>query len=69
MWIFVSGFSLRSASFDLIFKEDTFIFTVSGYGHGVGMSQFGANYMAEQGSTYDEIISAYYRGVKIVNMK
>ena len=62
-------FSLRSASFDLIFKEDTFIFTVSGYGHGVGMSQFGANYMAEQGSTYDEIISAYYRGVKIVNMK
>ena len=62
-------FSLRSASFDLIFKEDTFIFTVSGYGHGVGMSQFGANYMAEQGSTYEDIISAYYRGVKIVNMK
>ena len=62
-------FSLRSAAFDLVFKEDTFIFTVSGYGHGVGMSQFGANYMAEQGSTFDEIISAYYRGVKIVNMK
>lgn len=64
-----TAFNLRSAAFDIAFSNDTFVFTVNGYGHGVGMSQFGANYMAEQGSTYTEIIKAYYEGVKIVKLK
>lgn len=36
-----------------------------GNGHGVGMSQWGANYMAEKGKKYDEIIRYYYTGVRI----
>ena len=64
-----TAFNLRSAAFDLTFNNNTFIFTVNGYGHAVGMSQFGANYMAEQGSTYMDIINAYYDGVKIVKLK
>ena len=63
------AFDLRSAAFDLVFKNNNFVFTVSGYGHGVGMSQFGANYMAMQGSDYKEIITTYYRGCEIVDIK
>ena len=59
------AFSLRSANFDLIFSEDSFLFTVRGYGHGVGMSQYGANFMAAQGATYEEILAWYYPGTKI----
>ncbi len=64
-----TAFNLRSAAFDIAFSNNTFIFTVNGYGHAVGMSQFGANYMADQGSTYTDIINAYYAGVKIVKVK
>ena len=56
---------LRSAVFTFEFKDDTFYFTTQGYGHGVGMSQYGADYMARQGSTWDEIIKHYYSGVEI----
>lgn len=59
------AFQLRSANFDLDYKNDSFIFTVRGSGHGVGMSQNGANYMAKQGSKYDEILKWYYKGVQI----
>ena len=38
---------------------------MKGYGHGVGMSQTGADSMAKQGSTYDEIIKHFYVGVEI----
>ncbi len=62
------AFSLRSAAFDLSFGEDVFVFSVTGYGHGVGMSQFGADYMARQGSNYHEILAAYYRGTEIVSL-
>lgn len=58
-------FSLRSSSFDLTFDGTDFVFTVRGYGHGVGMSQNGANYMAQQGSDYKEILNWYYRDCKI----
>lgn len=58
-------FSLRSANFDLIFSEDSFLFTVRGYGHGVGMSQYGANFMASQGAACEEILAWYYPGSKI----
>ena len=46
-------------------KTGTFVFTVYGYGHGVGMSQYGADYMARQGSDWQEIIKHYYTGVEI----
>ena len=40
-------------------------FSVTGYGHGVGMSQYGANALAKQGKTYDEILKWYYTGVEV----
>jgi stage II sporulation protein D len=61
-----SLFSLRSSTFTCEYKDGNFIFTVNGYGHGVGMSQYGANYMAQQGFTYEEILKHYYKGVEIV---
>lgn len=62
-------FNLRSAAFDVVFKNGNFVFTVYGYGHSVGMSQFGANYLAQQGSGYKEIIKTYYRGVNIIKLE
>ncbi len=59
-------FGLRSAVFDLTFdKEHGFVFSVQGYGHGVGMSQYGANCLAAQGKTYREILEYYYSGVTV----
>lgn len=58
-------FSLRSSDFDIEFKDDKYVFTVRGYGHGVGMSQYGANYMAKQGANYREILNWYYKGTTI----
>ena len=53
---------LRSARFWLDYEGDALCFTVNGYGHGVGMSQAGAQVMAQSGSTYAEILDAYYPG-------
>lgn len=58
-------FDLRSSTFACKYENGEFIFTVNGYGHGVGMSQYGANYMAQQGSNYEEILKHYYTGVEI----
>ena len=63
------AFNLKSAAFDVNFKDNNFVFSVSGDGHGVGMSQYGANYMAQQGSNYKEILQFYYRGCQIINIK
>ena len=41
------------------------VFYVTGFGHGVGMSQYGANQMAKAGSTYLEILTHYYTGVSV----
>ncbi len=60
-----SIFSLRSATFTLKYEDEKFVFTVSGYGHGVGMSQYGANAMAKKGNTYDEILTHYYKNAVI----
>ena len=57
--------SLRSANFTVKREENTVVFEVKGYGHGVGMSQYGADYMAKQGADYIEILKHYYKGVKI----
>ena len=58
-------FSLRSANFDVEYTGGKFIFTVRGNGHGVGMSQYGANYMAKKGSEYSEILKWYYTNIQI----
>lgn len=59
---------LRSTSFSFTIDEDNIEFRVIGYGHGVGMSQTGADAMANQGSNYEEIIKHFYTGVEIVDM-
>jgi stage II sporulation protein D len=56
---------LTSTDFTWVRKGDQIVITTKGYGHGVGMSQYGANFMAKEGKTYDQIVKYYYRGVKI----
>ncbi|NLT64628.1 MAG: stage II sporulation protein D [Clostridiales bacterium] len=58
-------FSLRSTAFMLEFKDNIFLFTVTGYGHGLGMSQYGANVMAKNGFNYQEILEHYYPQTKL----
>lgn len=58
-------FGLRSAVFRIEADGDDIKFTVRGYGHGVGMSQYGANSMAQQGADYRQIIKHYYSGAEI----
>lgn len=59
------AFSLKSAVFTVKCTKSTVTFNVTGYGHGVGMSQYGADFMARQGSTYEEILKHYYSGIQI----
>lgn len=58
-------FGLRSASFSAAAEGKDIVFRVTGYGHGVGMSQYGANVMAREGKEYQEILCWYYTGVTI----
>ncbi len=51
---------LRSSNFDVTYDDNKYKFTVYGYGHGVGLSQNGANYMAKQGFDFKEILTHYY---------
>jgi stage II sporulation protein D len=62
-----SLYKLRSACFTVEPKENQVIFRVTGNGHGVGMSQYGANTMAKQGKSYQDILTWYYTGVKVEN--
>lgn len=59
--------SLRSGNFTVEDKDGIYKFTCLGYGHGVGMSQYGANEMAKNGSSYEEILKHYYPGIEIEN--
>ncbi len=61
-----SLFKLKSSAFTVEYKKGEFIFTVKGYGHGVGMSQIGANEMAKNGSSFEEILSHYYPGTALI---
>ena len=61
-------FKLKSANFEVTIDDDSITFEVTGYGHGVGMSQTGADSLAKEGKTYEEIIKHYYTGVEIENM-
>ena len=65
---FRTAFNLRSTTFDVNFDGENFIFKTKGYGHGVGMSQTGASYMAESGSSYKEILSHYYPGTTLIKL-
>lgn len=56
---------LKSTDFTWERKGDNIIINTEGYGHGVGMSQYGANGMASEGKNYKEIVSHYYQGVEI----
>ena len=56
---------LRSTNFTITAQTDSFLFTTKGYGHGVGLSQYGADYMARQGSGYEEILLHYYTGAQL----
>jgi stage II sporulation protein D len=59
-------FGLRSANFTFAFDgNENILFTTDGYGHGVGMSQWGANGMAQASFGYEEILEHYYTGVTI----
>ena len=57
--------TLRSTDFTLEKLEDGYNITTKGYGHGVGMSQYGANGMAKNGYKYDEILKYYYQDTEI----
>ena len=55
-----TALGLRSTNFDMTITDNNFKFTVRGYGHGVGLSQYGAQFMALQGSSYTDILNWYY---------
>lgn len=57
-----SAVGLYSTRFSIAFKGKNIIFTTAGSGHGVGMSQYGANGLAEKGKDYRRILSHYYHG-------
>lgn len=57
--------SLRSTDFTIKEKDNIIEITTKGYGHGVGMSQYGANNMAKLGYTYEEILKYYYQDIEI----
>lgn len=61
-----SLFSLRSANFSITHQDGKFRIIVLGYGHGVGMSQCGANAMAEQGADYQQILKHYYAEISLI---
>ena len=58
-------FNLKSASFDINLKDDKIEFICYGYGHGVGMSQYGANELAKNNYNFKSIINYYYQNVEI----
>ncbi len=60
-----SRLALKSAMYSVRLQNGTFVFTVHGSGHGVGMSQYGAKAYAEQGWSYDRILAHYYPNVTL----
>lgn len=62
-------FGLRSHNYTISFKDNHFVFDVIGYGHGVGMSQWGAKFYAEQGKNYRDILRIYYSGISFAGLE
>lgn len=59
---------LRSTDFEWVLQGDEVVIKTKGFGHGVGMSQYGANGMALAGSSYKEIVQHYFSGVEITSI-
>jgi len=59
---------LRSTAFSIAVEGDTVVLHTKGYGHRVGMSQYGADAMAVNGSKYPEILAHYYRGTELTTL-
>lgn len=64
---FREEFGLKSCSFDIEYSDGKFTVTCRGHGHGAGMSQYGADYMARQGFTWREILEHYYPCTEVNN--
>ncbi len=64
---FRTKLGLRSTDFDIQIDGDVYI-TTRGYGHGVGMSQYGANGMAKNGSNYESILKYFYKNIEITSI-
>lgn len=64
-----SCLGLASTNFTVQRQEDKVIFTTIGYGHGVGLCQYGADGLAKEGKTFQEILHYYYRGVEIRKLR
>lgn len=62
---FRAKLNLRSTDFDINLQDDKIVINTRGYGHGVGLSQYGANEMAKLGYSYKDILKYYYSGVEI----
>ena len=60
--------NLRSTDFEIEKDKDTYLITTKGYGHGVGMSQYGANGMAKENYSYKEILEYYYQNIEITSI-
>ncbi len=60
-------YGLNSTDITFVFGKDSITMKTKGFGHGVGMSQAGANRMAQQGYSYKEILQHYYKGVEITH--
>lgn len=61
--------NLKSADFNIVVDKNNVTFNVRGYGHGVGMSQWGANEMGKRGEKYDAIIKHYFKGTEIIKLE
>jgi stage II sporulation protein D len=57
--------NLRSAAFEITYNGSAFVATTWGHGHGAGLSQFGADYMARRGHNYENILKYYYTGITV----
>ena len=62
---FRTMFSLRSTNIEFSYDENSITMSTKGNGHGVGMSQYGANYLAGTGMGYEDILKTYYTGVSV----
>lgn len=60
--------NLRSTAFRIEFRNGVFVAATRGHGHGVGLSQFGADYMAQKGHTAEQILHYYYTDVEIMTL-
>ena len=60
---------LRSTAFQVVVNESSILFETRGYGHRVGMSQYGADAMALEGNTYQQILQHYYQGTDLTYLK